>query len=120
MILFLSTLLLCGLYDLKNLQIPLWSILLLNIIGIGMYALHHPVLSISVAICATLLCLKLKIGAADKMIFPIVAGSFGIEGLLLIVLVICISVCYARITASSTPGVLVLSIVSILAMIGGI
>ena len=119
MIFFMAALIVCGLYDYKFKEVPFWSILLLNVIGIGMYAMHHPVLSVLTAICAAGLCLIIRIGPADKMVFPIVAGVFQMEGIFLIGLVIVLSICYTQITSKAAPGISILTVISILAMIGG-
>ncbi|MGN7308930.1 hypothetical protein ACTHQ2_23600, partial [Bacillus subtilis] len=68
---FMGSLMICGVYDLRFKEVPLWSIVILYMVGLGVCAMHHPFLSALITIVVMLFCFVSKMGAADKMIFPI-------------------------------------------------
>ncbi|MGP3788208.1 hypothetical protein [Paenibacillus sp. 1A_MP2] len=118
---FIIALALCGALDYKYREIPLWSILLVNILGIGMCALHHPFLSALAAVTVLIFCLRVRMGAADKLIFPIVAGCFGLGGVLLVMFTVIISLLMVRKSrGASIPAVAILSLFVIISVGGGI
>lgn len=107
---FVAVLILCGALDYKYKAVPLWCIILLNILGIGMCALQHPFLSVLAALTVLIFCLCVRMGAADKMIFPIVAGSFGLSGVLLVMTTVIVSLSIIRLQRKTVPAVSILTL----------
>jgi hypothetical protein len=117
-ILFMITLAICGLFDLKDRAVPLWSICLVGLTGIAV-SIHHPVFSLLSGIIMLIICLANKMGKADQILFPIVAAALGMFGILITGTALAIAVWHGR--KSPAPAVSYLCLISIpVLLIGGL
>lgn len=117
-ILFLAALLLCGWFDLKDRQVPLWGILLVGIGGIGM-CVSHPVFSILSGTIIIIVCLLYKMGPADRFLFPVAAAAFGLFGVLIVSITLALAILHTRRRPDPAPGVTYLAVASTAAMLIG-
>ncbi|MFD2328747.1 hypothetical protein ACFSR7_05740 [Cohnella sp. GCM10020058] len=117
---FLACICLCGIYDLRDRQIPLWTMVLAGITGFGMWH-AHPVFSVLSGVTFLIFCMFYKMGTADRILFPIAAAALGAYGVLFAAIALSVSIWHSRAVASPAPAVTYLAVVSALVLIiGGI
>lgn len=115
MIYFLLALCLCGAFDWRYHEIPLWGILLAILPGIWL-CIQHPLISVLCGLASVFLCMIINIGTADKILFPLVSAAFGWGGIFFASLSLVLAAWHSK--RQPAPGVTYLAVITTLFSIG--
>ncbi|MFC5402926.1 hypothetical protein [Cohnella soli] len=119
-LLFLIAISICGLYDYKTREVPLWSMILVAISGIGM-CVAHPVFSLLSGTVVLIFCLFNRMGTADRILYPLAAAALGMLGVMYAGIALAIAAWHVQRTHMPAPAVTYLAIVCTLVLtIGGL
>lgn len=100
--LFVGSITLLGVIDLRYKNVPLWLVGLNVISSMGM-SFEHPLFSIISAGVIIVFVLLMRMGIADKLVFPAIAAAFPLLGILLIFFTLFISILHIKVFKTSAP-----------------